>query len=433
MNSNNPKRILLLITARTYRAKAFKEAADRLGVEVCAAVDMKQELADYWNYPLGVDFGNPEKTVQAIKEFAQKKPIGAILTVDDSGSSVAAVASQELGLRHNSPEAALAARDKYQMRTKLLKGGVKVPDFSLHYFPSDSRRNQLLIIELAKELDYPVIVKPLNLSGSRGVIRADSAEDFKTAAGRLNQILLTMSSSSESIPYLVENYVDGLEVAVEGLLDSGNLHILAIFDKPDPLIGPFFEETIYITPSQLPPEVQDQIRASCSAAAAAIGLREGPVHAEIRINDEGIWLIEVAGRSIGGLCSKTLHFGIESSLEELIIRQSLGMDFEALKRQDLASGVMMVPIPKRGILRTVRGIQKAEKIALVEKVEITARLNYSLVPLPEGDSYLGFVFARGSSVKNVESALRMAHEQLEFEILPELTIRPEDRYFNFQT
>lgn len=433
MNSDIPKRILLLLTARTYRAKDFRDAAEKLGVEICAAVDMKQELAEYWNYPLGVDFSNPEQTVQAIKEFAQNKPIGAILTVDDSGSSIAAEASQELGLGHNSPEAALAARDKYLMRSKLQEAGIKVPAFSLHYFAAGSTLDQSSHNEIARRIEYPVVVKPLNLNGSRGVIRADTPEGFTKAAARLSQIMQTMSPPSEEIPYLVESYVDGLEVAVEGLLDNCRLHILAIFDKPDPLIGPYFEETIYITPSELPPDVQEQIASSCSAAAAAIGLREGPVHAEIRINNQGVWLIEIAGRSIGGLCSRTLQFGIESSLEELIIRQSLGMDFEALKRQDFASGVMMIPIPERGMLRGISGIQDAERVDLVEKVEITARLNYSLIPLPEGDSYLGFIFARGHSTKSVESALRRAHKKLDFDILPELMITPDNRFFNYQT
>jgi biotin carboxylase len=433
MSSELPKRVLLLLTARTYRAKAFKEAADRLGVEVCAVVDMKQELAEYWNYPLGVDFTDQDKAIEAIKSFAQKKPVGAVLSVDDSGSAVAALASQELGLRHNAPDAALAARDKYMMRSKLHKHGVKVPDFSLHCFPTEKGQDETSTRRLADEIAYPIVIKPVNLSGSRGVIRVNSPDEFTNAVERLHQIMLTLSASSDSIPYLIESYIDGVEVAVEGLLDDGKLQVLAIFDKPDPLVGPYFEETIYVTPSELTGGIQDEIAACTSAAAKAIGLREGSIHAELRINDGGVWVIEIAGRSIGGMCSQTLRFGVEESLEELIIRQALGMEFQSFKRENLASGVMMIPIPQRGILRGVRGIQKAEKIPLIERVEITARLNYSLLPLPEGDSYLGFIFARGTSTKAVESALRKAHGELEFDILPELIISPEHKYFNFQT
>jgi hypothetical protein len=221
---------------------------------------------------------------------------------------------------------------------------------------------------------------------------------------------------------LVEDFVPGFEVALEGILDSGELTVLALFDKPDPLDGPYFEETIYVTPSRLSPDIQDSIFSSVSIAAKALGLREGSIHAELRVNKDGPWLIEMAGRSIGGLCSHTLRFAAENTLEDIILRQAFGMEFASLKRENQASGVMMLPIPGAGLLKRVEGCSEAKAVPLIENVEITARLNYSLKPLPEGDSYLGFVFARGKTPDVVVEALRSAQKKLNFVIAPELTV-----------
>jgi len=211
-------------------------------------------------------------------------------------------------------------------------------------------------------------------------------------------------------------------VALEGLLDDGQLRVLALFDKPDPLDGPFFEETIYVTPSRLPEATQAAIATTTAAAARALGLCVGPVHAELRVNEAGAWLVEVAGRSIGGLCSQVLRFGIDASLEELILRQAVGRPLGNVAQRDRAAGVMMIPIPQAGLLRAVEGVDEAAAVPLIDGVEITARLHYPLTPLPEGDSYLGFIFARGETPAEVEAALRAAHGRLRFTIDPLLTV-----------
>jgi biotin carboxylase len=403
--------VLLLLTPKTYRARPFIEAADRLGIEVVKAVDMPPKLAEFWNEPLGVDFNDPETATRALVDFAAGQPLDAIIAVDDSGSLLAARASAALGLPHNSPEAAEAARDKHIMRLLLARGGVQVPPFRCCSTADDPRT-------LAAQVEYPCVVKPLRLSGSRGVIRADDPDQFVAAVARLTGMLNALEPVPGSSAFLVERFIPGFEVALEGVLDRGRLRVLALFDKPDPLDGPFFEETIYVTPSRLPAPVQAAIAACASDAAAALGLREGPVHAELRINEEGPWLVEVAGRSIGGLCSKTLRFGTGVSLEELILRQACGMDVQSLSREQAAGGVMMIPIPEAGILRGVAGVEEAAAVPGVEEIDITAQLHYPLVPLPEGDSYLGFIFARGSTPADVEAALREAHSQLRFDIEP---------------
>jgi biotin carboxylase len=407
------RRVLLLMTAHTYRAQPFIDAARRLNVEVVKAIDVPDELAEQWRNALPVNFNDPEAAARAIVEYAAQQPINAILAVDDSASLVAAQANEALGLSHNSTEAAEAARNKYIMRTLLRRGDVPVPNFQLFSTEDDVR-------EIAMHVNYPCVVKPLMLNGSRGVMRANDVDEFVAVAERLSRLLYSIEPTSDPKPFLVEDFIPGFEVALEGLLNHGQLKVLALFDKPDPLDGPFFEETIYVTPSRLPAEVQAAIAKCASDAARALGLREGPMHAELRVNDQGPWLVEVAGRSIGGLCSEILRFthSADVTLEEMILRQALGMEIETLEREKQAGGVMMIPIPGAGLLRGVSGVEEAKAVTGIEDVEITAKLNYPLVPLPEGESYLGFIFARGDTPDQVESALREAHAKLHFDTRP---------------
>jgi biotin carboxylase len=362
---------------------------------------------------LTLDFRNADRAVQHIVAYAHDHPFTAILSVDDSASLIAAQASAALGLPHNSPQAAAEACDKFVMRSLLKQGGVRVPNFQLFSTADD-------LPQAARQVAYPCVVKPLTLNGSRGVMRADDADQFVVAAQRLGRLLHSIDPSPDPKPFLVEDFIPGIEVALEGLLDHGALKVLALFDKPDPLDGPFFEETIYVTPSRLSPETQADIACCTADSAQALGLLEGPVHAELRINDQGAWLIEIAGRSIGGLCAQTLRFAhsADVSLEELILRQAIGLEIVSVERENRSGGVMMIPIPEAGLLRGVSGIAEARAVTGIEDVQITAKLNYPLVPLPEGESYLGFIFARGDTPKEVEAALRAAHACLKFDVAP---------------
>jgi biotin carboxylase len=409
------KRVLLLFSPASYRTSPFMEAASRLGLEVVQGVDLPEPLAEYWHVPLGLDFGNLEQATRAIVDYAAKHPLHAILSVDDSASLLAARASAALGLPHNSPDAALAARDKYVMRRMLAAAGVPVPRFQCFAASDDPA-------QVAAQVDYPCVVKPLRLSGSRGVIRADTPEELIAAFTRTRKMLLADGGALEETSLLVERFIPGFEVALEGILTDQKLKVLALFDKPDPLDGPFFEETIYVTPSRLPAETQAAIAGCTARAAAALGLRTGPVHAELRVNDAGPWIVEIAGRSIGGLCSTILQFGVDMCLEELILRQAIGMEIEALEREDQAVGVMMIPIPGAGLLRGVHGAEQAQAVPGIVGFEMTAKLHNPIVPLPEGDSYLGFLFARGDSPAQVEAALREAHSKLKFTIEPLLPV-----------
>jgi biotin carboxylase len=403
--------VMLLMSPATYRASAFLTAAERLNIRAITIVDMPETLSEYWHQSHGVDFSHADSAIARIIALARDENVDAILAVDDSAAELAARAGSELGLVHNDAAAALAARDKFVMRKTLSEGGVRCPSFSVvaaHMDPD----------VLALEQTYPCVVKPLRLSGSRGVIRADNPAEFASAFRRLRRILASDGEDPVASQILIEDYLPGDEVALEGLLTNGELHVLALFDKPDPLVGPFFEETIYITPSRLPADVQDAIGRETEAAARSLGLRHGPIHAELRINEQGPWILEVAGRSIGGLCSTILSFGSGMSLEELILRHAVGMDIPSYDRDGAAAGVMMIPIPKSGLLRCVDGVESARRVKHVDGVEITAKLNYPIVPLPEGSSYLGFIFARAETPEEAEDALRQAHDMLRIRIDP---------------
>ncbi|MGH8056134.1 MAG: ATP-grasp domain-containing protein, partial [Candidatus Entotheonellia bacterium] len=342
-------------------------------------------------------------------------PISAIIAADDEGVIPAAMASAALGLPHNPVEAVAAARNKYRMRQILAEAGLPSPRFNRISIDADP-------LEVASDLSFPCVVKPLALSASRGVIRADDSVQFVAAFHRIMAILrrreVAIAGGRLTRELLVESFIPGIEVALEGLLSNGRLQVLALFDKPDPLDGPFFEETIYVTPSRLPLSVQDAVTTCTAKVVTALGLREGPVHAELRINEQGPWMLEIAPRSIGGLCSRTLRFGAGIALEELILRHALGLDVEGCARERQAAGVMMIPIPRAGILREVSGQEEARRIPGVEDIRLTIPPGQELIPLPEGSKYLGFIFARDESPDAVEVALREAHRRLTCTIAP---------------
>ena len=410
---NSMARLLLLLPTTTYRTQAFVDAATRLGVDLVCASERPSTLEERApDNLITVDFADPDGAAETLARFARRRPIDAVVAVDDPTTVVAAAVAARLGLRSNPVAAAAAARNKHEMRRRLRAAGVPAPRFRRVPLSADPAR-------VAREAEYPCVLKPLALSASRGVIRADDPDGFVAAFRRIAAILARDDvglSGELAEALLVEEFIPGREVALEGLLTAGGLQTLALFDKPDPLDGPFFEETIYVTPSRLPAATQARIADVTLRACAALGLTEGPVHAELRVNDAGPWVVEVAARSIGGLCSRTLRFGTGMTLEELILRHALGWKIDSFDRERQAAGVMMIPIPRAGRLVAVRGQDAAEDLPGVEEIAITAHLGQELIPLPEGWQYLGFIFARGDSPEEVERALRRAHARLAFDI-----------------
>jgi len=393
-----------LLPTTTYRTAAFVEAARQIGVDLTVASEEPSALqATSLGGLVTLPLQDPQRAATEAFLFAKRYPVAAIVGVDDDTAIVAAVIAQRLGLKGNPVHAMQAARDKHQQRELLAKAGVPIPRFMLRGLSEDPT-------EIARSLTYPCVMKPLRLSASRGVMRADNAQGFMKAQNRLRTIVREPEAT-----FLIEEFIPGYEVALEGLVVNRRLHVLAIFDKPDPLDGPFFEETIYVTPSQVPAAVQKAIVDCADRAVRALGITEGPIHAELRYNERGPWLIELAARPIGGRCSAVLRFGDKGvTLEEIILRHALGMPIPSLQRERQAAGVMMIPIPGAGTLQEVRGVAEAKAVPLIEDVQITAHPGERLVPFPEGSRYPGFIFARGETPAVVEAALRDAHRRLEF-------------------
>ena len=408
-------RVLLLMPTQTYRASAFLKAAAELGLEVVVGTEQEQVLAHL--NPAGylaVDFHELEGATDKIVAYAQDNPLQAIIAAEDDGVLLAAMASDALALKHNSLLAVRSARNKYQTRKVLSAAGMRTPEFQRFAITDKPER-------IAEKFSYPAVVKPLALSASRGVMRVNNPDEFVLAFRRLVDILETVGDHAIDLDLqqiLVESYLPGVEVAVEGLIEAGELSVLAIFDKPDELEGPFFEETIYVTPSRHPEGLQAEITAATQEAIRALGLTTGAVHVELRINEEGAWILEVAPRSIGGYCSIALRFGLGTTLEELILQQALGRSLTSTLPATPASGVMMIPIPKAGILCEINGVEDAQKVPGIDEIRMTIPVGQELLTLPEGSQYLGFIFARDEMPEKVEQALRQAHKRLDFIIMP---------------
>ena len=442
-------RILLLLPTRTYRTADFLAAADRLGLEVVVGAERRNALEALTDGgTLRVQLGEPARGAATIERYAAEHPLVAVVGVDDGSTLVAAEAAERLGLPHNPVAAVERSRDKFRAREAFAAAGLPTPAFATYLATLAPAE----LVALAGRTRYPCVVKPLGRSGSQGVIRADDAPAFVTAFRRVAGILGCepdnradsdepetsgqahspgtaspstapgtaspstapgTSTAPGSARILVEDFIPGIEVALEGLLRGGTLEVLAIFDKPDPLDGPFFEETLYVTPSRLGASQLREVASAVAGATRALGLLEGPIHAEVRLNPDGAWVLEVAARSIGGLCGRTLRFGAGVTLEELILRHAAGLELPPHDRERAASGVLMLPIREAGRLREVRGQARARAVPGIVGLTITVPRGEALVPLPEGDRYLGFLFARSATSDVVEAALREAWSSLE--------------------
>jgi formate-dependent phosphoribosylglycinamide formyltransferase (GAR transformylase) len=409
---SDKKRLLLIGATTGYQTLAFVEAAERLGYELLLATDRCHVLDDPWgDRALPLRFEDPQGAARVIAERAQ---VDGIVALGDRPAYLAALAAERLGIEYNRVDAVANCRNKFLARERFRSAGLLVPDYyrvALSVEPSTA----------AKDARYPCVLKPLGLSASRGVIRANSPREFIAAFRRIEALLsdpdIVRMRDEQDEFVQVESFIEGGELALEGIVSRGRLRVLALFDKPDPLDGPFFEETIYVTPSRESAKVQEEIVRTTEAAVGALGLTHGPVHAEMRVNSQDVWMLEVAARPIGGLCARVLP-----GLEELILRHAAGEDVSAIALARGAAGVMMIPIPREGVYVNVDGLESARGTLLIEDVIITAKQGQKLVPLPEGSSYLGFIFARGSTADQVEQALRLAHGQLRFQISTALPV-----------
>ena len=410
------KRVLLLLPTTGYRNDPFVAAAKTLDVEIVAAADYCHRLAPAWGLPaiMALHFDQPELAADTVLRELDAS-LDAVLAVDDSGVELAALLCERLRLPGNPAHAVRRVRDKLAFRRLLRDSEFLCPEFD--HLPTGEDPGKL---DLASR--FPLVVKARRLSASRGVIRADDSEQLLRAVDRVRAIQSRADRDAQELGLVIEDFIPGREYALEGHLEQGELTTLALFDKPDPLDGPYFEETIYVTPSRLPPAQQQRIRYEVVRACRVAGLAVGPVHAEVRINEQGVWLLEIAPRSIGGLCGRVLTHALGMSLEELILRQVVGKPAAPARTvggNGDAAGVMMIPIPHRGIYRGVDGLAAAQAVPGVTGVTISAQPGQIVAPPPDGASYLGFIFSRASNPAQAETALRIAHRKLNFDIRPE--------------
>lgn len=405
-------RVLIIAPHGSYRTFPYIAAAQRLGVRTVIASEGKHSIISAYAQGLHVDFAELESAIEQIRGEARREPFVGVIGTDDATTELAATIAELLNLPHNDPAAVRIARRKDLARDALATAAVPKPAH-WHLDLTQPIATQLNTVR------YPVVVKPIALSASRGVIRADNAVELDTAIVRIRTMLQRMPDLEPIAQQrlLIEEFIAGQEVAIEGMLTGGELAILAIFDKPDPLNGPFFEETYYITPSRWPAAIQQQMAVVVAQVCQAYGLREGPVHAECRINDQGVFVLEVAARTIGGMCSRLLRFGTGFSLEELVLAQAMGRSM-TLSTEQGAAGVLMIPIPQAGVLKRVEGILAAQQTPFIEEIDIQVRDGHELIPLPEGSSYLGFIFARAPTPAQAEQALRAAQARLNFVVAP---------------
>jgi formate-dependent phosphoribosylglycinamide formyltransferase (GAR transformylase) len=407
-----PKSLLAAATTG-YQTRSFTAAAQRLGIDVTLATDRCHILEDPWgDRAIAIRFEEPDAAATSLSESS----FDGVVAVGDRPTLIASLTAQRLGLPWHPPEAVSACRDKHSMRERFRAAGMPVPDYFRASLSSDPGT-------IADRLGFPCVLKPLRLSASRGVIRANNADEFVVAFERIRRILEhEEKNEGKNDAVQAERFIEGREFALEGLMTRGELEVLAIFDKPDPLDGPFFEETIYVTPSRERADVQSGMIHATRQAVRALGLWHGPVHAEMRVNERAVFMLEVAARPIGGLCARALRFGEGRTLEEIVLLHAIGKMPERLTLTPPASGVMMIPVPRAGILESVSGVDEARYLPGVDDVIITAKIGQKLIPLPEGASYTGFIFASGAEPRAVENTLRAAHARLKFHLLSSLDV-----------
>jgi hypothetical protein len=411
---------MLILPTETYRATAFLHAARDLDLDVVIASNEAPTLATLMEgHVLTLDLHHPDESAERSAVFAQTWPVDAVVGVDEASVVTAATVAERLLTPRSNPVAAVqATRDKRLLRNVLTGAGLAQP----RYAEIGAEADEAAIDAALAVTGFPCVIKPVDLAASRGVIRADDRADAHAAVRRTSALLREICAGSTVSPLLVESYVDGGEIALEGLVRQGVLDVIAVFDKPDPLTGPFFEETIYVTPSRLDTAVQNTVIDSVRAAVSALGLQHGPIHAEVRLESGSPVVIEVASRSIGGLCSRAIRIACDDdpreirSLENVILREACGLPLGGMHTVDSASGVFMLPVSHTGTLNAVHGVDRAEQVTGVTGVALSIPLGLAVRPLPEGDRYLGFIFARGETPAAVEHSLRTAQALIQVDV-----------------
>jgi len=402
--------VLLVAPSGSYRIAAYTRAAHELGMPILVVSNSAHSLVSQVASGITVDFSRPEQAYAEIVAAIGDLQVACVLATDDSCVALCSRIAAFLGLRQNSTDAALLTQRKDLARDALSAAGCNTPAYQRIEIASAS--------PAGLTVDYPLVLKPLGLSASRGVIRANNDAEYMTAVARIDAILEATGQQGilrEQI--LLESYIDGAEYAIEGFMVDGQFRLLTIFDKPEPLTGPYFEETYYLTPSLLETRQKSALIEEVARCCAAYGLAQGPVHAEARLSTSGPVLLELAARTIGGQCGQLIEFSLQCKLEELVIQGMCGLT-PATAAVAESAGVLMIPITDSGILKRVEGLTAALQTEHVRDIEIHINPGYELIPLPEGASYLGFIFAQAPDYQQTYTALKSAYSKLRFVTQP---------------
>jgi biotin carboxylase len=419
--------VLLCTTTLGYQARAFDQAARRAGVTLRIVSDRCDHLENPWgDDAVPARFDRNLALVAPVLAALEQTPVDGVLAVGDRPAWLAAHIAHARGLPWHDPEAVAIATHKLRARGRWLAAGLPVP-----WFVSVPARGDDDLDRLSR-VRFPSVIKPVGLSASRGVVRVDSPAALMAARDRLAALLarpdVRGAGSTDDETLIIEGFVPGHEFALDGVLEQGALRVFALFEKPDPLDGPYFEETIYVTPARLTPARQHVIAGHIARAALALGLHHGPIHAECRVDGDDIVVLEVAPRPIGGLCARAIPVvapdGTGCGLEDVLLAHALGRSLEGYGHQAIASGVLMVPVPSAGHLREVEGTEAVQAMPGVTDVVMTARPGTLLEPLPEGGRYPGFVFAQGEQPDDVIGTLRAASRGLRLVVDRALPISP---------
>ena len=383
------KKLLLVIPENSYKSNDFVTSAEKLDLDFLVITDSQQVFGQFSDTV--IIHGFDEELENDVKEKLQD--VTHILPVDHSALKFSAYLVDLLKAKGNNTKSINTAMNKFESRNIFNSiSEIKIQNAIV---------NKIEDIEIFINENGTSVLKPIYGTASKSVIKVESFQENKAEVEKLMQ-----DCSDQDL--IIEEFVDGSEYALEGNLINSELNKIVIFDKPINYKEPYFEESIYIAPTEIPDKTQKEIVNLIGKACKKLGLENGPVHVEFKIHNKEIFIIEINPRMIGGLCSRCLSFGLfKTSLEEIALHAFLNNELKSIDLLSNFVGVLMIPTPISGKFISINK-NELESIPNVSGVEITVSENSNLLEPPFGDKYLGFVFSQGDSKEKVMESLTLA-------------------------
>ena len=383
------KKLLLVIPENSYKSNDFVTSAEKLDLDFLVITDSQQVSGQFSDTVIIHSFD--EELENDVKEKLQD--VTHILPVDHSALKFSAYLVDLLKAKGNNTKSINTAMNKFESR--------KIFNSISEIKIQNAIVKKIEDIEIFINENGTSVLKPIYGTASKSVIKVESFQENKAEVEKLMQ-----DCSDQDL--IIEEFVDGSEYALEGNLINSELNKIVIFDKPINYKEPYFEESIYIAPTEIPDKTQKEIVNLIGKACKKLGLENGPVHVEFKIHNKEIFIIEINPRMIGGLCSRCLSFGLfKTSLEEIALHAFLNNELKSIDLLSNFVGVLMIPTPISGKFISINK-NELESIPNVSGVEITVSENSNLLEPPFGDKYLGFVFSQGDSKEKVMESLTLA-------------------------